>query len=153
MQQACALRRSSLLRRLRRSTAALSACCVLVSSLHAVDKPILNLWPQAAGPNGTWQVAVKGREIADEDRSRTDGWEINAFFASPIVLGDKLYLSVMLGITYVIDTKAPVLDAKALIAVNDLGPLGDTWSLSGPSFAEGVLYHRSAKELVAIEGK
>ena len=49
--------------------------------------------------------------------------------------------------------KAPVLDAKALIAVNDLGPLGDTWSLSGPSLAEGVLYHRSGKELVAIEGK
>ncbi len=62
----------------------------------------------------------------------------------------------MLGIIYVIDTKAPVLDAKALSAVNDLGPLGDTlspWSLSGPSLADGVLYHRSAKELVAIEGK
>jgi hypothetical protein len=70
-----------------------------------------------------------------------------------VVLGDKLYISVMLGVTYVIDTKATVLDAKALIAVNDLGPLGDTWSLSGPSFADGVLYHRSAKELIAIEEK
>lgn len=58
MQQACALRRSALLPRLLRSTAAVAACCVLVSSLHAVDKPIINLWPQAAGPNGTWQVAV-----------------------------------------------------------------------------------------------
>jgi PQQ-like domain len=101
----------------------------------------------------TKTLDYKGREIADEDRSRTDGWEINAFFASPVVLGDKLYISVMLGVTYVIDTKAALLDAKALVTVNDLGPLGDTWSLSGPSFADGVLYHRSAKELVAIEGK
>jgi len=69
------------------------------------------------------------------------------------VLGDKLFITTMLGITYVIDTKAVVLDQKAIIAVNDLGPLGDTWSLSSPSYAKGLLYHRSAKELVAIEKK
>ena len=95
----------------------------------------------------------QGREIADEERSRTDGWQVDAFFPSPIVLGDKLYISTMLGITYVIDTKASVLNRKALIAVNDLGPLGDTWSLSGPSYAQGILYHRSAKEVVAIGKK
>jgi hypothetical protein len=101
----------------------------------------------------TKTVDNQGREIADEERSRTDGWQVNAFFPTPIVLGEKLYITTMLGITYVIDTKAAVLDQKAIIAVNDLGPLGDTWSLSSPSYAKGMLYHRSAKELVAIEKK
>jgi hypothetical protein len=45
------------------------------------------------------------------------------------------------------------LNEKALISVNDLGPVGETWSLSGPSYADGVLYHRSVKEVVAIDGK
>jgi hypothetical protein len=45
---------------------------------------------------------------------------------------------------------AALLDTRALVAVNDLGPLGDCWSMSGPSAAGGVLYHRNARELVAI---
>lgn len=101
----------------------------------------------------TRTVDNEGREIADEERSRTDGWQVNAFFPTPIVLGNKLYISTMLGVTYVIDTTTNVLDQRAILAVNDVGPLGDTWSLSGPSPAPGVLYHRSAKELVAIDSK
>ena len=42
------------------------------------------------------------------------------------------------------------LDERSLVSVNDLGPLGDTWSMSGPSFVDGTLYHRSAREVVAI---
>jgi hypothetical protein len=56
----------------------------------------------------------------------------------------------MLGTVYVVDIAAEDLDQRALVAVNDLGPLGDCWSMSGPSAAGGVLFHRSARELVAI---
>ena len=98
----------------------------------------------------TKTVDDRGIEIADEDRSRTDGWEIDAFFPSPVVLGDKLYITTALGVTYVIDTKAAALDARALLSVSDLGPLGDTWSMSGPSYADGALYHRNAREIMAI---
>ncbi len=101
----------------------------------------------------TKPIDFKGRDVADEDRSRTDGWEINAFFPSPVVFGEKLYISVMLGLTYVINAKAIVLDDKALVAINDLGPLGETWSLSGPAYADGLIYHRSVKEVVAIDAK
>jgi hypothetical protein len=93
---------------------------------------------------------AKGRDVAAEDRSRTDGWEIDAFFPTPVVLGGKVYISVALGLTYVIDARAAVLDEHALLAVNDLGPLGETWSMSSPSYSDGMLYHRSLKELVAI---
>jgi len=50
----------------------------------------------------------------------------------------------------VIDAKAAVLDEKALLAVNDLGPSGETWSLNSIAYANGRIYHRSAKELFAF---
>jgi hypothetical protein len=92
----------------------------------------------------------RGRDVAAEDRSRTDGWQIPAFFGSPIAVGGKVYLDTMLGVTYVLDGRARVLDEKALLAVNDLGPLGETWSLNSLSFANDRLYHRTLKEVVCI---
>jgi hypothetical protein len=52
----------------------------------------------------------------------------------------------------VIDGRAKELDEKALLAVNDLGPLGETWSLNSVSLADGKLYHRSIKEVLCIGG-
>ena len=106
--------------------------------------------PLYGKPLRTKTVDARGVEIADEDRSRTDGWEIDAFFPSPVVLGKYLYITTMLGTVYVVDTTAEELVQAALVGVNDLGPLGDCWSMSGPSCADGVLYHRNARELVAI---
>jgi hypothetical protein len=91
-----------------------------------------------------------GQDIAGDARSHTDGWEIPAFFASPVSLGGHVYLGTTMGITYVVDAAAPVLDESALLGFGDLGPLGQTWSLGGPSYAGGILYHRSLKEVVAL---
>jgi hypothetical protein len=93
---------------------------------------------------------AKGNDLPSDSRSYTDGWEIPAFFATPMVLGNKIYFSVTLGITYVLDASAAVLDEKAILGYGDLGPLGQTFSLAGPSFAGGILYHHSSKEVVAI---
>jgi hypothetical protein len=41
----------------------------------------------------------------------------------------------------VIDVDAPVLDESALVAVNDLGPSGETWSLNSIT----------SKELIRLE--
>ena len=106
--------------------------------------------PKYGKPLRTKTVDARGVEIADEDRSRTDGWEIDAFFPTPVVIGKHLYITTMLGTVYVVDITAADLDQRALVAVNDLGPLGDCWSMSGPSYMDGVLYHRNARELVAI---
>lgn len=59
----------------------------------------------------------------------------------------------MLGITYVIDSKAKVFDEKALLAINDLGPSGETWTLNTISYNNGRIYHRTAKELICIGKK
>jgi len=98
----------------------------------------------------TSTINNSGRDIAAEDRSRTDGWEIPAFWGSPVVVNDAIYVTTMIGITYVIDSKAAVLDERALLGVNDLGPNGETWSLNSISCDKGRIYHRSLKELVCI---
>jgi len=95
---------------------------------------------------------AQGVDVADEERSRTDGWEIPAFWGSPTAIGARVYFTTTLGVTYVVDSKAPVLDSGAVLAINDLGPSGETWSLNSLSYANGVIFHRSLKELLAIGG-
>ncbi len=56
----------------------------------------------------------------------------------------------MIGMTYVIDSQREVFDENALVSVSDLGPAGETWSLSSPSFSKGKLYHRGLKQIVCI---
>ncbi len=108
------------------------------------DQPIYGIAQRTTTLNSV------GQDIAAEDRSRTDGWEIPAFWGSPVAINDKIYVTTMIGITYVIDSKAPVLDSTALLAVNDLGPAGETWSLNSISYDGGRIYHRTLKEIVCI---
>jgi hypothetical protein len=94
---------------------------------------------------------AKGNDVADDaQRSHTDGWASPAFNPPPIVLGNQIYFGTTVGITYVIDASAEVLDETAILGYGDLGPLGQTWSLAAPSFAGGVMYHHSSKQVVAI---
>jgi hypothetical protein len=46
-----------------------------------------------------------------------------------------------------------VLDESAIVAINDLGPSGETWTLNSISYANSRLYHRTAKELISIGKK
>lgn len=48
------------------------------------------------------------------------------------------------------DPRAPTVDDWALVAVNDLGPSGETWSLNAIAMVGGSLYHRTSKELIRI---
>jgi len=82
-----------------------------------------------------------------------DGWEIPAFWGSPVAINGNIYITTMLGITYVIDSTAKILDESAILSINDLGPSGETWSLNSISYASGHIYHRSLKELVSIASK
>jgi hypothetical protein len=91
-----------------------------------------------------------GVDVATEDRSRMDGWETPAFWGSPVALNHKIYFTISAGTTYVINSKAKVLDDKAILSVNDLGSLGKTWSQNTVSFDGKHLFHRTAKELIAI---
>ena len=104
----------------------------------------------------SWDTAVQndmknadGHRVTQDRRNAGDGWgHVSA--ASPIVVGDYLYMPTMLGIVYVLRWQAPALDENALVAVADLGPLGETWTLSSLSYSEGNLYGRTLKHLICI---
>lgn len=92
----------------------------------------------------------RGVDIGAVDkRSKGDGWgHVSA--ASPIVVASRIYFPTMLGVVYVLDRRADVWDEKALLAINDMGPATQTWSLASLSVAHGRIYHRTMKEVVCI---
>jgi hypothetical protein len=98
----------------------------------------------------TEAVNAQGVDVATEDRSRMDGWETPAFWGSPVAINNKVFFTTSLGTTYVLDATAAKLDAASIVAVNDLGPFQKTWSQNSVSFDGKRLYHRTAKELIAI---
>ena len=51
---------------------------------------------------------------------------------------------------YVIDANAEKFDQSAIVAVNDLGKTGETWSVNALTYANGKLYHRTMKEIICI---
>lgn len=107
-------------------------------------------------PDGRYRAPVsagtinsRGIDVASDPRSRRDGWHW-VFLAPPLVAGGCIYWTLQNGITYVLNAKVRELDESALVGVNDLGPLGGTWSLGGMAVVDGRIYHRSMRELVCI---
>ena len=70
--------------------------------------------------------------------------------ATPIVVNDHIYFSTVLGTVYVVDAKAERFDENALVAVNDLGLPGRTWTLAPFTAADGRLYQRTSREIICI---
>jgi len=97
----------------------------------------------------TDQLNSRGQRHNTESRSQGDGTQ-KAFLASPIVVNNQLYLTNAHGLTYVIDTTKPF-NEKALVAVNDLGKKGQTYSLSSMAHANGTLFQRSLKAIYAFK--
>jgi hypothetical protein len=58
---------------------------------------------------------------------------------------------VVTGTVYVIDTETAKLSPDSIVAVNDLGPAGETWSLASLTYANGRLYGHTMKELICLE--
>jgi outer membrane protein assembly factor BamB len=77
------------------------------------------------------------------------GWgHISA--ASPTLIGRYLFFPVVTGTVYVIDTTVDRLSPKALVAVNDLGLGGETWTLSSLTFSQGRLFAHTMREVICI---
>ena len=70
--------------------------------------------------------------------------------ATPIVVNERIYFCTVLGTVYVIDATAERFDENALVAVNDLGLPGETWTLSPFTAANGCLYQRTSQEILCI---
>lgn len=119
---------------------------VPVSVVRESGKPDAFIWGE---PQASSTVNSRGIDIATDPRSKGDGWWWG-YLGSPTAAGGKVFFTTMLGITYVLNANAAVLDEKALLSVNDLGKPSETWSLNSISFANGHAFHRSMKEVVCI---
>jgi hypothetical protein len=82
-------------------------------------------------------------------RNAGSGWG-HCSAASPIVIGEHLYMPTMIGMVYVLKWNAPVLDENALVSISDLGEAGKTWTLSSLSYRDGRIYACTMKELICI---
>lgn len=90
-----------------------------------------------------------GNLATQDKRNAGNGWG-HVSSASPIVVGDLIYLPTMIGMVYVLRWDSPQLDDSALVSISDLGIAGETWSLSSLYFEDGRLYARTLKELICI---
>jgi outer membrane protein assembly factor BamB len=104
------------------------------------------LWGKRRGDNRP--VNARGFAIGDKGHAGTGWGHISA--ASPILVGRYLICPVVTGTVYVIDTAQKELSPDSLVAVNDLGPGGKTWSLASLSFANGSLYAHTMREVICI---
>ncbi len=92
---------------------------------------------------------AEGFLVTQDKRNAGSGWgHVSA--PPPIVVGKNIYFPTMVGVVYVLRWDAKILDQRALLSISDLGLAGETWSLSGLSYANGRLYARTLKELICI---
>lgn len=112
------------------------------------DQPEERSWNKAL-PNDMKNAS--GFRATKDKRNAGSGWgHVSA--ASPIVVGDYIYFPTMVGMVYVLKWNASELNEDALVSISDLGPAGETWSLSSLAYADGKLYARTLKELICIGG-
>ncbi|MEP2777461.1 MAG: PQQ-binding-like beta-propeller repeat protein [Luteolibacter sp.] len=107
----------------------------------------VRLWGKG-NPNNK-PLNATGFSVGDKGNDGIGWGHISA--ASPTLVGRYLFLPVVTGTVYVIDTQVEELSPASLVAVNDLGPGGETWSLASLTFANGRLYAHTMKEIVCIE--
>ncbi|NQV23040.1 MAG: alpha/beta hydrolase fold domain-containing protein [Rhodopirellula sp.] len=92
----------------------------------------------------------RGYVVMGDARSKGNGWGHHAS-AIPTAIGDNLYVPIMSGNVYVLRHAAKTLDENALIAINDLGPIGQSWNRASISYSHGRLYAHTIGKLICIE--
>ena len=107
----------------------------------------LRLW--GAGSPNNRALNAAGLAVGDKGQSGTGWGHVSA--ASPIRVGRFLFLPVITGTVYVIDTEVTSLGPPAIVAINDLGPGTETWSLAALSYANKRLFAHTMKEIICIE--
>lgn len=109
----------------------------------------VRLW--GTGNTNNRPLNAAGFAVGDKGHNGTGWGHISA--ASPTVVGRYLFLPVVTGTVYVIDTQGEQLSPKSIVAVNDLGPGGETWTLASLTYAGGRLYAHTMREIICIEAR
>lgn len=118
---------------------------------HKSDKGLL--WKNGSIKND--MLNSRGVFAAGDKRSTLSGWSKGntRFWPMPTIINNKIYINSLVGLTYVLDTNAQQLNPEALLSVNDLGTAGKCWSGNPLSYSDGMIFHRSIKELFCIQNE
>lgn len=92
---------------------------------------------------------TRGHVVFGDARSKGSGWGHIAS-PSPSVARENFYMPVMNGTVYVIRWNAKTLDEDAIVAINDLGPVGKSWTRASISFSDGKAFAHTIRELICI---
>ena len=118
----------------------------LIPSNASREKDV-RLWGKGNPKN--FPLNAAGFAVGDKGHNGTGWGHISA--ASPTLVGRYLFLPVVTGTVHVIDTEVETLNPDAIVAVNDLGPGGETWTLAALTYAKKRLYAHTMKEIICIE--
>ena len=91
----------------------------------------------------------RGILVMGDYRSKGNGWGHHAT-ALPMVVGEHMYVPTMSGTVYVIKWNSEVLNGDAVVAINDLGPVGKSWSRASLSTANGKIYAHTIREVICV---
>ena len=91
----------------------------------------------------------RGFVVMGDKRSTGNGWGHIAA-PTPSVAGPNLYVPVMNSTVSVIDWNAGKLDEKAIVAINDLGPAGQSYTRASLFFDGGRTFAHTIRELICI---
>ncbi|MCM8532727.1 MAG: PQQ-like beta-propeller repeat protein [Lentisphaeraceae bacterium] len=92
----------------------------------------------------------KGQMHGADNRTRGGGFQ-KCFLGSPTAVNGKIYFTNAIGLVYVIDTTTKDFSPKSVLAVNDLGKVGETFTVNSMSYAQGKIFHRTLKEVICIQ--
>ncbi|MCP5542115.1 MAG: PQQ-binding-like beta-propeller repeat protein [Akkermansiaceae bacterium] len=111
------------------------------------DKASPKLEKQTLVPNSVKNS--RGFVVMGDARSTGSGWGHIAS-PTPMAAGPNLYVPVMNGTVYVIDWNAPTLDESAVVAINDLGPVGEAYTRASLLVEDGRIFGHTIRELICI---
>lgn len=118
----------------------------LMASEKSRDQDV-RLWGK---PNPKNQpLNASGLAVGDKGYKGSGWGHISA--ASPTLVGRYLFLPVVTGTVHVIDTQVDELSPEAIVATNDLGQGGETWTLASLTYANKRLYAHTMKEIICID--
>ncbi len=123
---------------------------VVAQTKKSLRKPsqVLPIQQWAYAPNDMRNS--RGHVVMGDKRSMGNGWGHHAS-QIPSVVGNHLYLPTMSGTVYVLRADCEKLDEQAIVAINDLGPVGQSWNRASLSYADGRLYAHTIREVICVE--
>ncbi len=93
---------------------------------------------------------ARGLEVMGDTRAIGNGW---GHTASPIptAFGNRLYIPILCGMVFVIDANAEQFDEGGIVAINDLGELGEAFTRASITTNGRRIFARTIREVIAIE--